>query len=130
LPIPAPTLPAPHSYRRRIKFPAAVPFWAPDQTQLILVNIAPVTVLENSIALLRREARLDGVVPNRFRTLTDPLLEVLKLDPIEAMEHDGIVALITQLLSHLADDVVLKTSEQMLQVYLDTLQTVVKELRH
>jgi hypothetical protein len=94
-----------------------------------LVNLDPVAVLEQAIALLRREARLDGIAPNRFSTLTDPLLEVLHLDPIEAMEHDAVVALITQLLSHLGKEDRLR-SEEMLQVYVDTLQTVVNELRH
>src|SRR5690349_11450096 len=96
----------------------------------MLDNLDPIAALEEAVELLKREARLDGIAPNRFNTLTDPLLEVLELDPIEAMEYDEVVALITQLLSHVGEEDGVRSSEDMLQVYLDTLRTMVKELRH
>jgi hypothetical protein len=94
------------------------------------MTIDSVAALEESIELLEIEARLAEVLPNRFHTLSDPLLEVLDLEADEAVEHDEVMGIIAQLLEHLPDGKSPLTCELMLQVYEETLQTVLAQIAH
>jgi hypothetical protein len=94
------------------------------------MTIDSVAALEGSIELLEIEARLADVLPNRFHTLSDPLLEVLDLEADEAVEHDEVMGIIAQLLEHVPDGESALTCELMLQVYEDTLRSVVAQVAH
>ena len=94
------------------------------------MTIDSVAALEQSIELLEIEARLADVLPNRFHTLSDPLLEVLDLEADEAVEHDEVMSIIAQLLEHMPSGAIPLTCELMLEVYEETLRTVVAQVAH
>jgi hypothetical protein len=97
---------------------------------MALMTIDSVAALEESIELLEIEARLADVLPNRFHTLSDPLLEVLDLEADEAVEHDEVMSIIAQLLEHMPSGASPLTCELMLEVYEETLRTVVAQVAH